>query len=307
MAHLDKRAIDVSSTQGGVLTRSQALELGFSNRQIDYRLSVGRWQRVGDLGYRLIPVSDPRQLLQASTILIPDAVVSHGSASFIHGIEKHWPERPSISVHSRTTHALPDVEVHRCHDLLNTHVTQIEHLRVTTPERTIFDLASTYSLGRLSWAVVHLATEGRVFYPALEKVVAEIGRRGKPGTARMRELLESLDLGESDGSPLERRGRRLLDRAQCPCGFESEYPIPWSPRRRFDDAFPSHRLAVEWDSLRFHGQRDAFEADRHRDRSALEHGWRVLRFTWVDVTETPDRVVQTVRRMLDCRVRSPES
>jgi very-short-patch-repair endonuclease len=176
-------------------------------------------------------------------------------------------------------------------------------LPVTTPERTLFDLAATTGVGQLAWMAVELARDGRLQFGAVERVVADIGRRGKPGTARMRELLESLDTGDqrSTGeSPLERRGRALLTRASCACGFRSEFPIPWAKRRRFDDAFPTHRLAIEWDSIRYHGQRDAFEVDRRRDRSALEHGWRVVRFTWADVTERPDRVVDTVRRMLRC-------
>jgi very-short-patch-repair endonuclease len=59
-------------------------------------------------------------------------------------------------------------------------------------------------------------------------------------------------------------------------------------RRRFDDAYPDHRLAIEWDGRRkYHGQFAAFEADRLRDREALLNGWRVVRFTWNDVNNRP--------------------
>lgn len=304
MGHIDKRAIDLAARQGGVVTRRQAYEIGFTTRQITHRLSQERWHRIGDLGYRLIPASGSEHHLQAATVLLPDAVVSHGSAAFIHGLVDERPDLPTVSVHSRTTHVLPDVFVHRCHDLLDSHVALVGMLPVTTPERTLFDLAATTTVGRLAWMAVELARDRRLDFAAVERVVAEIGRRGKPGTARMRELLEHLEVAESadkSESPLERRGRRLLRRASCICGFKSEYPIPWAPRRRFDDAFPAHQLAVEWDSIRYHGQRDAFEVDRRRDRSALEHGWRVLRFTWSDVTERPDGVIETVRRTLRCR------
>jgi N-methylhydantoinase A/oxoprolinase/acetone carboxylase beta subunit len=34
--------------------------------------------------------------------------------------------------------------------------------------------------------------------------------------------------------------------------------------------------------------------------SVIEAGWRVIRFTWHDVSERRDYVVATVRRMLGC-------
>jgi very-short-patch-repair endonuclease len=77
-----------------------------------------------------------------------------------------------------------------------------------------------------------------------------------------------------------------------------EFSIPWDPERRFDAAYPAARLAIEWDSRRWHELSDAFSRDRERDRQSLLHGWRVLRFTWVDVTERPTEVVETVRSLL---------
>ncbi len=304
MMERDAQTIRLASRQGGVISRAQALEIGLSRRQIEYRLSKGGWERIGDLGYRLIPATEPHQLLEATTVLVPGAVASHESAAHVH-LSASEPAVPIVSVHSRTTHDLPGVDVRRCHDIRDSHVMSIDGLPVTTPERMIFDLAATHSVGSLSWMVGRLTSDGHLTLPALERVVSEIGRRGKPGTARMRELLETLDVGSSGESVLERRGRRLLEAASCVCGYESEYPIPWSPRRRFDDAFPAHRLAIEWDSVRFHGQRDAFEVDRARDRSAVEHGWRVIRFTWEDVTARPNRVVETVRRILSCDSSGP--
>ena len=58
-------------------------------------------------------------------------------------------------------------------------------------------------------------------------------------------------------------------------------------------------LAIEWDSRRWHEMADAFVTDRERDRQAFLHGWRVVRFTWVDVTRTPEEVVSTVRQLLE--------
>jgi very-short-patch-repair endonuclease len=80
-----------------------------------------------------------------------------------------------------------------------------------------------------------------------------------------------------------------------------QYPIPWDESRRFDDAYPDARVAIEWDSRLWHTKQQAMAADRRRDRMASVHGWVVLRFTWEDVTERPGEVADTVSAVLEAR------
>ncbi len=298
MAHIDRTAVDLAHSQGGVLTRAQTVELGFTRHQLEYRLETGRWQRVSDLGYRLMPSNDDFDQLLAAVSLLPAAVVSHESAGELHGFRGLKDAPATVSVHSRTTHAFEGVVVKRCHDLRDKHWITHRGLRVTTPARTVFDLAASYGDRRLTRMTTGLIDAGRVSETELEEVLASVGRRGKPGTQRMRKLMSTLGVGV-DTSELERRGRLLLPQPGCGCEPVGEYEIPWLPMRRFDDAYPRHRVAVEWDSVKYHGQRDSFESDRQRDRSAAERGWRVLRFTWVDVTERPVDVTGSVSTVLD--------
>lgn len=298
MAHIDRIAVDLANSQGGVLTRSQALALGLTRHQLEYRLATERWQRVSDLGYRLLPSNDDFDHLLAATSLLPAAVVSHESAGALHGFPGLKDAPATISVHSRTTHTFEGVVVRRCHDLQDQHRIHLRGLPVTTPARTVFDLAASYGDRRITRIAGGLIDAERVTESELEEVLASVGRRGKPGTQRMRKLLATLGIS-SDSSELERRGRMLLPRRRCGCAPVGEFEIPWLPGRRFDDAYPRHRVAVEWDSVRYHGQRDSFESDRQRDRSALERGWRVLRFTWIDVTERAGDVTASVSAVLD--------
>jgi very-short-patch-repair endonuclease len=55
---------------------------------------------------------------------------------------------------------------------------------------------------------------------------------------------------------------------------------------------------VEGDSREWHGDEYTFQADRERDNLAQLAGWRILRFTWHDVTRKPDYVVSSIRRGL---------
>jgi len=58
------------------------------------------------------------------------------------------------------------------------------------------------------------------------------------------------------------------------------------------------RLIVELDGRATHDTRRAFQADRDRDGRLAVAGYRVVRFTWWDVTRRPAVVGDRVRRLL---------
>jgi len=53
-------------------------------------------------------------------------------------------------------------------------------------------------------------------------------------------------------------------------------------------------LIVETDGRESHGTRQAFERDRRRDRRLMLLGYRVVRFTWLDIHQRPAEVSGTV-------------
>jgi len=56
-------------------------------------------------------------------------------------------------------------------------------------------------------------------------------------------------------------------------------------------------VAVELDGWAWHHTRHAFERDRERDATLTQNGWRVVRFTYRQLTERPDHVLHTLRRL----------
>ncbi|MFL5817513.1 MAG: endonuclease domain-containing protein [Conexibacter sp.] len=66
---------------------------------------------------------------------------------------------------------------------------------------------------------------------------------------------------------------------------------------RVDAVWRTHRIAVELDGWASHHTRHAFERDRERDAALTAAGWRVVRFTYRQVTARPDDVTQTLRRL----------
>lgn len=297
MKEIDQLALDLAVTQGGVVTRPQVLELGFTPRQVGRRVSSGRWKLVRRGVYELVPPRDRRDLLRTVLATWPGAVVSHESAAVLHVIPFVEESKLVVSHHTRTTHDFVGFEVHRTHDLDAWHVTTIDGVRVTTVARTVVDLAAGRSEKHLGAIVDRLVSDCVVELFEIEAVLGSTARRGKPGTVTMRSVLEARSGPDHSGSVLEKRGRALIAEAGLPTP-RSECPIPWTVNRRFDDAYPERKIAIEWDSRRFHGQLSTFESDRERDRDGAVRGWVILRFTWDDVHNHPDRVVETVRALL---------
>jgi very-short-patch-repair endonuclease len=57
-------------------------------------------------------------------------------------------------------------------------------------------------------------------------------------------------------------------------------------------------VALECDGYRFHGARHQWKRDLERRTALGRLGWRVLHFTWDDVRDRPEWVVDEVRRSL---------
>ena len=61
-----------------------------------------------------------------------------------------------------------------------------------------------------------------------------------------------------------------------------------------DFYWPGCRLVVEADSYGWHRSPGALNADRERDVELVLAGYRVLRFTWEQVTQRPDYVIASI-------------
>ena len=288
----------VASRQGGVITRQQLFALGVSEAQIERRVSSGLWVRYARGAYAVFDQRDKMDRLRAATAVLPAAVVSHFSAASIHEMSRVPQGPPSVLVHTSTTHVFPGVSVVRCHDLAPHHTQIVDDMRTTTAARTIVDLAGRLTPGQLGICLDEALSTSLVEIDDVACLLSEVARKGKPGVTLLRAALDDRTGADYSRSVLEQRGIRILEDAGFG-GYKLEYAIPWSPRQRFDVAFPQEQIAVEWDSRRWHAQLGAFDRDRERDRAAVANGWRVLRFTWSDVYDRPGTVASTLRKLVE--------
>ncbi len=299
MSEVLRRVIETAQRNGGIITRGEAIALGLTKSSIRRRVQDGVFvdRRRGVLG---LPGAEDIDMVDLRIACLKlNAVVSHQSAARLHGLDSHQ-AKPTVSVPIRRTKELTGVTVHQLTDLSEDHIVQVGGLPVTSPERTILDLAAVLSEGHISRILDNSLAARLVDLTQLNELFATLARRGKPGTVKMRRLLELRGVGYvPPESELERRLCQLIEVAGLPAPVR-QFEAPWlrSAHGRVDLAYPGKSLVIEGDSRRWHMLADAFETDRLRDNAAQLAGWRILRFTWDEITKTPERVVITVRDAL---------
>ena len=156
-------------------------------------------------------------------------------------------------------------------------------------------------------------------YAAAELAASDGGRCAMrmfvEGITSPREVLAAAaDLAGTEGNDIRRRVLRelerdpwspaelLLHRLLHDAGIEGWVANP--PLRiegaviRPDVLLEAARLVLEVDGWAFHGGRDAFQLDRDRQNALVTAGFRVLRFTWQDLTDRPAAVATRITRTL---------
>jgi very-short-patch-repair endonuclease len=232
-----------------------------------------------------------------------NGVVSHQSAAIIHGFEPIPDSPPSITVSHRSNYSFPDVVVHQSTDLLEEHVQEINGTRVTTPARTLVDLAKVYGPRRLERVIEHALVTGKVDVEEFVDLVAVLSRKGKRGMKKLHAIINERLVGTvvSD-TELERAFYQLIDDAGLPRPTR-QFHAPWLKplNGRVDFAYLLAKIVIEADSRRWHLTFDAFEVDKVRDNAAQIAGWIVLRITWRMIRDEPSEVVRTIREALQVR------
>jgi very-short-patch-repair endonuclease len=165
-------------------------------------------------------------------------------------------------------------------------------LAVTTPARTLLDLASVLPLRDLENAVARAERDEIVRRDELLALVQRHHRR--PGTPLLRTMLAAGASPALTRSQAEDRFLALLRRGQLPAPAANatvggvEVDFLWR----------SERLVVEVDGFAFHGSQQMFERDRRRDAALTARGLRVMRVTWRQIVNEPEAVLVRLSQAL---------
>lgn len=276
--------------QHGVVTRVQLLELGLTNSAIHGRIRNGRLHRVHRGVYAVgRPQLDRRgRLLAAALACGPQAALSHRSAAAFWGLLRQPGNPVEISVPLDVNRRRPGIVIHRRTHLSSQDVVERDGIPVTTPLRTLMDIAGRVSPQSLETAVNEADRLDLVPVERLREEISEQPR--KTGSCHLRELLDVQFFALTD-SELERRFFRLVRRANL------AKPLTRTviAGHRADFYWPDLGLVVETDGLRYHRTPTQQSKDRQRDQAYAMAGLTPLRFTHVQVAREPNRVVNTIR------------
>ncbi len=305
-AQRDVSTIDVviarlAERQHGVVARAQLLELGLGRDAIGHRLDCGRLhplhRGIYAVGHRALT----REARWIAAVLASGsaAVLSHRSAAALWGLRVASGTRADVTV-ARRLRARTGIAAH--HAVLPAdEVTVVRGIAVTTPPRTLLDLAAVVAPRHLERAVNDAEVLRLADALSLEQLVLRHPRRR--GIAALRRILAHGRIGATvTRSELEDRFLAFLDRAGLPRPeVNAALELAHGHWIEADSLWRAQRLVVELDGYASHATRTAFEHDRSRDRALQAAGWRVVRVTWRHLAHEPATVAAQLRALLGIR------
>jgi hypothetical protein len=290
--HVDVRIAQVARRQYGYITTHQLLTLGLTRSGIAHRVSIGRLHRVyqGVYAVGTVPTLAIARAAAAMMACGLGATLSHGSALTLWGLWKRWDE--PFEVTSRSRIRRKSIRIHRS-KLDPCDVTRHHRFRVTTPARTLLDIAPRLRESSLRRLVNDARRAELLQLSDIRDVLARYPRH--PGgqaltpfitkpTGPTRSEFEDgfLDFCERFGLPQPLVNTRLA-------GYE------------VDALFPNERLIVELDGYEFHSDRYSFESNRDRDATTLAAGFATVRVTWERLTTQSQREASRLHTILEQR------
>ncbi|MGZ5331226.1 MAG: type IV toxin-antitoxin system AbiEi family antitoxin domain-containing protein [Solirubrobacterales bacterium] len=278
----------LAKRQHGVVSRQQLLDLGLTHAAIRDRLAIGRLHRARHGVYAVGRAELTQHGRWMAVVLAcgKGAVLSHRSAGAL------WGLIPRCSVLEVTVPAprhpkRPGIRVHKSNRLDQPDLGRRHGIPVTSPVRTLIDLAVRFAEHHLEAAVIAADNLDLVDPERLRAALAE--GPGQPGVPALRRLLDSRTFAITD-SGLERRFMRISDRA----GLPKPETGAWLEGFQADFFWRGLGLIVETDSLRYHRTASQQARDRRRDQAHASAGLTTLRFTHSQVVHEPDHVVRTL-------------
>lgn len=276
----------------GVITLVQAKQAGLSQDAVNRMVRAGRWLRCSRGVYFADdrPFTDAARVRAAVWSLGPAATASGLAAAWWHGVTKYPPEQVEVTVPKVSNHRRrPGTRIRR-RDLWPADVVERRGLRMTSLALTVVEAAARRGGGA---KLMDTALQRHVELRDLWR--AHLHNKGRHGSPAARRLLIAADDGAR--SAAERLLAKLLRSAGI-TGWQANLRVG---RYVVDVVFPWAKIAIETDGWAFHSDQEDFQHDRVKQNELSLLGWQVLRFTWLDLTEYPQRVISEIRFALSSR------
>jgi hypothetical protein len=280
--HLTTRAHELFVNQHGVASVAQLRQSGLSTRQIELLADAGALELVLRGAYRS-PSRAFDEMARCSGVCLarPHAVIAGPTAGRLWGFRQLTPDRRiHVVVPPASNPAIADwVVPYRTAAIHADDVIQrADGIRVTTRERTAFDLARHLGPDRLLSVIEQAMHDGGIDEQQMRDVAVDWMSRQRPWVWH---FLRQLDR-RLTGGPAESHPEIVVAAALTAAGVrglvrQHELVIPGYGPARFDLAVPRLRWAIEVDIFPTHDQTLGRARDRRRDAAATQAGWSTRR------------------------------
>lgn len=303
MADIDMAIAERAAPQLGLITRTQFTAMGGSKKMLRTRVNQGVLVPIGAQSLRVggAPTTWRQQLLAATLDAGPDAVVSHLAAAAYWHLAGVRTGAVEVTVPDGRRPRRVVGLVHLSRALNPVDVDRRGPFPVTTPARTLIDAASRLARPQLEAALDEALRNGLVGHAYLRWRLDQLGAGGRRGVADLRRLLDGPIADRRPESWLERRVLTILRQAGLPAPDVQRPVVTAGGVRRVDFCYPAAGLVIEVDGHRTHSTRRQRQADAQRAAELTALGLEVITFTYEDVTERPDYVVETIAGRLGLR------
>jgi Protein of unknown function (DUF559) len=294
-----------AAAQGGPFSTAQAMATGYTRNQIQHLVRSRQWialRRGVFVARDLVEVcgdlDGPRHELAvaAAIVAVGHAVASHESAARFFRLPllatPEWVtltgQRSETSGRSR----LPGIKIHRA-DLPDEHRCRSDGIPLTTPARTVTDLARTLPF-RQGVVIADAALRaGIVTLPGLRRVGSDCGRW--PGIGQARQVVDFAD--PKAESALESIGRVVFAEQGLPPP-ETQVSIVIGPGvvARVDFLWKRQRTIAETDGMMKYTDASVLRREKLRQEALADLGYEVVRITWQQLHEDPAEVAARLRR-----------
>lgn len=296
---MDRELAELAGRQYGRVALWQLEQLGLKRAAVGGRVASGRLHTTGRAVYAVGHRVETRESAYMNAVLEcgPEAVLSHRSAADLHGIRRRARGVVEITTPGRRGRRLPGIEAHCSRTLSAADITTVRSIPCTTVARTLLDLAEVGDRRGVERAVEEAERlrifDGRALGEVLERAN---GRRGAPV---LRAIFADYEDPPMTQEELERRFFELCAGAGVPPPqTQVAIELPGGDTAFVDFLWADARLVVETDGRETHGTRRAFERDRRRDRGLMLLGYRVARFTMLDLRRHEQEVTRTISTLL---------
>lgn len=292
-------------THHGVISSQKLRELGMSRVAVNSRIRRGALVPLvrGIYVASTVPVGDVQRHL-AVCLACDDALLAFSTAGREWNFRHMNDPRTHVLVPHSYTGSMPGVVLHRSRRIDPVDVVRRpDGIRLTSPARTVFDVAEMLGIDKTESLVAQVIDTGMLTPATLLDTLSRLGHPRRPGATNLRAVLhDNPRWRRASQSWLEVKFLQALRSRGVPEPVRQyKVTLPNGQAIRFDMAWPEYMVAGEIDHYHWHGSRSRGAEDRERDRKSTAIGWTTAR---VSDDEIEQDIVGAVEDFVDVLTRA---